>query len=158
MFTRRAFLKTGGLALFTAGIGGSPTFLARAAEAAAQPGLGKKRKILVTIFQRGAMDGLMAVTPYNDPHLRRYRPRLVMPVGTGGNALLDLDGTYALHPAFKPLVPYFNEKRLAVVHGVGSPEMTRSHFDAQDYMETGTPGRQGTSSGWLNRAVGLIGH
>ena len=158
MFTRRAFIKSGGMGLFAVGLGGSPQFLACAADAAAPQGMGKRRKVLVTIFQRGAMDGLMAVTPYNDPHLRRYRPRLAMAPGGGGNGLLDLDGTFALHPAFRPLTPYFAEKRLAIVHGVGSPNATRSHFDAQDYMEAGTPGRKGTATGWLNRAVGLMGH
>ncbi|MBW3621922.1 MAG: DUF1501 domain-containing protein [Armatimonadetes bacterium] len=160
MITRRAFMKTGGLALFTVGIGGSPQFLARAASAATPSKYGRRAKILVTIFQRGAMDGLMAVTPYNDPNLRNYRPRLLMAPGRGegGNALLDLDGRFGLHPAFAPLAPFYQEKRLAVVHGVGSPDPTRSHFDAQDYMETGTPGRKGTPSGWLNRAIGLKGH
>ena len=157
MFTRRAVLKSGGLALFSIGLGGCPTFLARAASRAANPKLGRRRKVLVTIFQRGAMDGLMAVTPLEDPMLARLRPRLSMTPGRAGG-LTDLDGRFGLHPAFAPLAPYYTEKRLAVVHGVGSPDPTRSHFDAQDYMETGTPGRKGTASGWLNRAVGLLGH
>jgi uncharacterized protein (DUF1501 family) len=76
----------------------------------------------------------------------------------GDDALLDLDGHFGLHPALRALAPYFEEGRLAIVHGVGSPDTTRSHFDAQDYMETGTPGRKNTPSGWLNRAVGLMGH
>jgi uncharacterized protein (DUF1501 family) len=76
----------------------------------------------------------------------------------GGDSLLDTGAGFGLHPAFAPLLPLFREGRLAVVHAVGSPDPTRSHFDAQDYLETGTPGRKGTSSGWLNRAVGLLGH
>lgn len=160
MTSRRAFLKAGGLGLIAMGLGGSPLFLNRAASAATGPALYKRRKVLVTIFQRGAMDGLMAVTPFADPHLRQHRPRLAMSAAhaSGDDALLDLDGRFGLHPALRPFAPYFEEGRLAIIHGVGSPHTTRSHFDAQDYMETGTPGRKGTASGWLNRAVGLMGH
>ncbi|MFB3042258.1 MAG: DUF1501 domain-containing protein [Candidatus Poribacteria bacterium] len=159
MWTRRAFMKSGGLALFSVSIGGTPLFLSRVANAALNPGL-NRRKVLVTIFQRGAMDGLMAVTPFNDPMLPKLRPRLAMTAArsAGESALIDLDGTFGFHPAFASMLPLFQEKRLAIVHGVGSPNPTRSHFDAQDYMETGTPGRKGTRSGWLNRAVGLLGH
>jgi uncharacterized protein (DUF1501 family) len=71
---------------------------------------------------------------------------------------LDLDNGYALHPALRQLSAPWREGALAIVHGVGSPDPTRSHFDAQDYMETGTPGRKGTASGWLNRVVGELGH
>lgn len=151
MFTRRALLKAGGLAVFAASLGGTPLFLGRAAQAA--PGM--KRRTLVTIFQRGAMDGLMAVPPLGDAGLAKLRPALAMGVKEG---VLELDGRFGLHPALAPLAPHFRAGRLAVVHGVGSPDPTRSHFDAQDYMETGTPGRKGTTSGWLNRAVGLMGH
>lgn len=146
MLTRRLFLKAGGVALFALGAG--PQFLTRTALAAQG-----RRKVLVTIFQRGAMDGLMAVTPLSED-LRALRPRLAM----GAKDLLDLGVDFGLHPAFEPLLPLWKEKRLGIVHAVGSPDSTRSHFDAQDYMETGTPGRKGTPSGWLNRAVGLLGH
>ncbi|MDY7092827.1 MAG: DUF1501 domain-containing protein [Acidobacteriota bacterium] len=152
---RRAFLKAGGLALVTLGAG--PSFLHRAARAVAAPGAHQRRKVLVTLFQRGAMDGLMAVSPVSAPELAKLRPRLALSAARGGD-LLDLGVGYALHPALKPLLEPWREGRLAVVHGVGSPDPTRSHFDAQDYMETGTPGRKGTSSGWLNRASGLLGH
>lgn len=158
MLTRRMFLKAGGVALFTFGVGGGPSFLSRAALAApAKPG---RRKVLVTIFQRGAMDGLMAVPPLDDTNLRRLRPRLAMSAARSADnqALLDLGNGFGLHPAFEPLLPLWKERRLGIVHAVGSPDPTRSHFDAQDYMETGTPGRKGTPSGWLNRAVGLLGH
>ena len=156
MWTRRMFLKTSGIALFTLGAG--PRFLARAAAAAS--GAKTPRKVLVTIFQRGAMDGLMAVPTLDDTALRSLRPRLAMTAArTGGEeAALDLGVGFGLHPAFGPLVPFWREGRLGIVHAVGSPDPTRSHFDAQDYMETGTPGRKGTPSGWLNRAVGLAGH
>ncbi|MES1243323.1 MAG: DUF1501 domain-containing protein [Acidobacteriota bacterium] len=151
MWTRRLFLKSGAVALFTWGAG--PQFLARAAQASAG-----RRKVLVTIFQRGAMDGLMAVPPVEG--LGAFRPRLAMSAArsAGEEALLDLGVGFGLHPAFEPLVPFWQEKRLGIVHAVGSPDPTRSHFDAQDYMETGTPGRKGTPDGWLNRAVGLLGH
>ncbi|MXV15710.1 DUF1501 domain-containing protein [Hufsiella ginkgonis] len=161
MTTRRAFLKSGGLALFGIGLGGLPSFLARAAETGntlINPF--KRRKVLVCIFQRGAMDGLMAVTPFNDQYLKAARPTLFMSAAKGGKGtpLIDLDGQFGLHPAMKAFEPMFLEKRLAIVHGVGSPNKTRSHFDAQDYMESGTPYSKGTPSGWLNRAVGLLGH
>ena len=159
MWTRRAFLKSSGLALFSVSLGSTPLFLNRTANAATNAD-SLRRKVLVTIFQRGAMDGLMAVTPFNDPMLPKLRPRLALTAAksAGDAALIDLDGTFGLHPSFAPIQPLFQEKRLAIVHGVGSPNPTRSHFDAQDYMETGTPGHKGTRSGWLNRAVGLLGH
>ena len=155
MITRRAFLRSGAVAVFAAGFGGSPLFLNRAVAATT-----KKNKVLISIFQRGAMDGLMAVTPFNDPMLKKLRPRLAMSAAQsqGEHALIDLDGTFGLHPAFSSFKNLFLEKRLAVIHGIGSPDPTRSHFDAQDYMETGTPGIKSTQSGWLNRVSGLLGH
>jgi uncharacterized protein (DUF1501 family) len=162
MMNRRLFLKTGGIALFSLGVGAGPGFLTRAAMAAQGTGStpARKRRILVTIFQRGAMDGLAAVPPIDDSTLRTLRPRLAMSGARaeGDQALLDLGTGFGLHPAFEPLMPLWKEKRLGIVHAVGSPDPTRSHFDAQDFMETGTPGRKGTPSGWLNRAVGLTGH
>ncbi|MGI8637268.1 MAG: DUF1501 domain-containing protein [Segetibacter sp.] len=160
MTSRRAFIKSGGLALFGIGLGGVPSFIARAADSDKIIGLYKKRRVLVTIFQRGAMDGLMAVTPFNDPYLKAARPTLFMSAAKDQKAspLIDLDGKFGLHPAMKSFEHFFTEKRLAIVHGIGSPNNTRSHFDAQDYMETGTPFSKGTPSGWLNRAVGLLGH
>ena len=113
---------------------------------------------MVCIFQRGAMDGLMAVSPYGDPSLKTLRPTLYMSPAETEGKMFDLDGYFGLHPAMASLAPMFTEKRMAIVHGVGSPNNTRSHFDAQDYMESGTPFNKGTASGWLNRAVGLMGH
>src|SRR5436190_3516657 len=161
MLTRRVFLKGGGLSLLAFGAG--PTFLQRAALGAAVPRAARARQVLVTIFQRGAMDGLMAVAPTGGSALQSYRPRLGMsaaraPRSGVESGLLDLGVGYALHPAFGGLKPLWEAKNLAIVHAVGSPDPTRSHFDAQDYMESGTPGRKGTQSGWLNRAVGLLGH
>ena len=157
-WTRRAFMKGSGLALFSASFGGTPLFLSRAADAANNPLAHSRRKVLVTIFQRGAMDGLMAVTPFNDAALAEARPNLFMHLTDPKNELTDLDGRFALHPSFADLAPLYKDGRLAIVHGVGSPNKTRSHFDAQDYMENGTPGVKGTRTGWLNRAVGLLGH
>ena len=153
MLTRRVLLKSGGLALLSMGAG--PAFLDRLALASTDLG---RRKILVSIFLRGAMDGLMAVPPLSEESsLARYRPRLAMSAArTSDQPLVELDGLFGLHPAFAPLLPFWQDGRLAIVHGVGSPNPTRSHFDAQDFMETGTPWRRGTSSGWLNRLAGKV--
>ena len=160
MLTRRGFTKAGGLALFAAGVGGVPSFLARAAQAATAAPPVSRRKTLVAVFQRGAMDGLAAVQPVGSAHLAALRPRLVLSESTseGDGGLLPLSGGYGLHPALAPLAPFYRDGQLAVLHGVGSPVPTRSHFDAQAYMETGTPGDKTARSGWLNRAVGLAGH
>jgi len=160
MSSRRGFLKAGGLALFGIGVGGVPSFVARAANSRKIIDPYKKNKIMVCIFQRGAMDGLMAVTPFTDTYLQAARPTIFMTAAQGGKGtpLLDLDGRFGLHPAMKGFEPLFKDGRLAIVHGIGSPNNTRSHFDAQDYMESGTPFNKGTGSGWLNRAVGLLGH
>ena len=160
MQSRRGFLKNGGLALFGISLGGVPTFVARAANnnKILQPY--KRQKMLICIFQRGAMDGLMAVTPFTDQYLQAARPTLFMSAAKDSKTtpLIDLDGRFGLHPGFKSFEELYKDKRLAIVHGIGSPNNTRSHFDAQDYMESGTPFNKGTASGWLNRAVGLMGH
>ena len=160
MVSRRAFLKSGGLAMFGIGIGGVPSFMANAASSNKLIGNYGKKKVLVCIFQRGAMDGLMAVTPFTDTYLQAARPNLfISPTkNKNGSSLIDLDGKFGLHPSLQAFEPFFKEKRLAIVHGIGSPSNSRSHFDAQDYMESGTPDNKGTSTGWLNRAVGLLGH
>jgi uncharacterized protein (DUF1501 family) len=104
------------------------------------------------------MDGLMAVSPFADPALKTLRPSLFMSPSEKEGGLFDLDGKFGLHPSLSAFQPFFKENRLAIVHGVGSPNNTRSHFDAQDYMEAGTPFNKGTASGWLNRVAGLMGH
>lgn len=158
MANRRAFMRSGAMALFATGLGGVPSFItATAGEKKIIPPY-KKSKTLVCIFQRGAMDGLMAVTPYADPNLKLLRPGLYMSPAQTEGQLFDLDGKFGLHPSLGSLSGYFTEGRMAIVHGVGSPNTTRSHFDAQDYMESGTPNSKSTASGWLNRAVGLTGH
>lgn len=159
MSSRKAFLKQAGLALFSIGVGGIPTFIARAAESDKWLRPYKKKKVLLFIFQRGAMDGLMAVSPFTDDNLKKSRPTLFMDAAKASKTpLIDLDGKFGLHPSLKAFESLYKEKRLAIVHGMGSPNNSRSHFDAQDYMESGTPFNKGTASGWLNRAAGLLGH
>jgi uncharacterized protein (DUF1501 family) len=144
--TRRYFLKGGGVAML--GFSAMPSFLTRALQAATEQG----KKVLVVIFQRGAMDGLNAVVPYGERSYYSMRPTIAIPAPNGGQgAALNLDGFFGLHPSLEPLVPLFNNKQLAIVHAAGSPDNSRSHFDAQDYMESGTPGVKSTEDGWLNR-------
>ena len=148
MHDRRFFLKSSGLAL--AGIGFAPGFLRRAL---ASTDAGRK-KILVTIFQRGAVDGLSMVPPVAEGRYYDLRPAIAIPrPGQGDDAALALDGHFGLHPALKSLFPLWNAGALAIVHGVGSPDPTRSHFDAQDYLDSGTPGVKSTDDGWLNRTL-----
>jgi uncharacterized protein (DUF1501 family) len=146
--SRRLFLRSSGLALVSFGL--VPRALVRAVQAAEG---GRRRKTLVVVFQRGACDGLNTVIPYGDDLYRRLRPTIAVPPPRGGSldAALDLDGRFGLHPALAPLLPLWKEGILAPVHAVGSPDATRSHFDAQDFMESGTPGRKSTDDGWLNR-------
>ena len=141
---RRIFLRNSALAM--AGVGSAPLWLGRAAFAA--EGTGRK-KILVAIFQRGAADGLNIVAPYGDAEYYKLRPSISIPQ----KEVVDLDGYFGLHPSLAPLKPIWNDGHLAVIHAAGSPDPTRSHFDAQDYMESGTPGFKGTTDGWLNRAL-----
>src|ERR1043166_3725026 len=143
-FSRRQFLKSTGLGFLALGL--PPSFLARAAEAQQT----NRGKTLVVVFQRGAMDGLNAVVPFKDPAYYSLRPSIAIPE-SGENRIVDLDGFYGLHPALAPLKTLYDKKQLAIVHAAGSPDNTRSHFDAQDYMEIGTPGIKSTPDGWLNR-------
>ncbi len=128
----------------------------RAAWAAAPSGADPAAHKLVVIFLRGAVDGLNVVVPYADPgyHAGRSTIALGAPGSPGG--VLDLDGRFGLHPALSPLMPLWQSGKLAFVHAAGSPDATRSHFDAQDYMESATPGRKGTPDGWLNRLLGAL--
>jgi uncharacterized protein (DUF1501 family) len=148
MTTRRIFLKSSGLALVSFGV--APKLLLRAVHAAPAS---RRRKALVVVFQRGACDGLNTVVPYGESLYRSLRPTIAVPAPRGGSkdAALDLDGFFGLHPALEPLLPIYKDGGLAAVHAVGSPDPTRSHFDAQDFMESGTPGRKSTDDGWLNR-------
>jgi uncharacterized protein (DUF1501 family) len=143
--TRRIFLRNGALAVV--GTTALPSFLARAAFGAADPGTRTKR--LVVIFQRGAADGLNIVVPHGETSYYAMRPTINIP----RKSVLDLNGFFGLHPAMSSFEPLWKQKHLAIVHAAGSPDPTRSHFDAQDFMESGTPGIKATDDGWLNRAL-----
>ena len=143
--TRRVFLKGGAMAVVGTAV--VPSFLTRAVYASEAPVTGKKR--LVVIFQRGAADGLNIVIPHAESSYYAMRPTIAIP----RQSVIDLDGFFGLHPSLSALKPLWEQKHLAIVHAAGSPDTTRSHFDAQDYMESGTPGRKATEDGWLNRAV-----
>ena len=150
MSTRRIFLRNSALAMV--GAGSAPLWLQRALYAS--PAAAGK-KILVAIFQRGAADGLNVVVPHGERAYYEMRPTIAVPRPSAGSpdAALDLDGFFGLHPSLAPLKPLFDAGHLAIVHAAGSPDPTRSHFDAQDYMESGTPGYKATPSGWMNRAL-----
>jgi uncharacterized protein (DUF1501 family) len=143
--TRRVFLRSGSLAVI--GTAAIPAFLARDADAAES--LGTKNKRLVVIFQRGAADGLNIVVPHGERAYYAMRPSINIP----RNAVIDLDGFFGLHPSLSPFQPLWKQRHLAIIHAAGSPDPTRSHFDAQDFMESGTPGLKATEDGWLNRAL-----
>jgi uncharacterized protein (DUF1501 family) len=152
---RRYFIKSGSVALASIGVSlSAPSFLQRALLAEGRELItGGRRKTLIAIFQRGAVDGLNMVVPHGERSYYDLRPSIAIPKPQAGNAdaALDLDGFFGLHPVMSPLKPFWDSKRLAIVHASGSPDNTRSHFDAQDYMESATPGRKGTPDGWLNR-------
>jgi len=143
--TRRCFIRSSALAV--AGFGAAPLWLLRAS--AQSP---SRRKILVAIFQRGAADGLNIVVPYFAKAYYDLRPTIAVAAPGKPNGGIDLDGRFALHPSLGQLKPLWDSGQLAIVHAAGSPDPSRSHFDAQDYMESGTPGRT-SSDGWLNRAL-----
>lgn len=146
MTTRRVFLRNS--ALTVVGTAAIPSFLQRAAFGAVQTA-GTRTRRLVVIFQRGAADGLNIVVPHAEAQYYSLRPTINIPK----KSVLDLDGFFGLHPSLAPFQPLWQQKHLAIVHAAGSPDITRSHFDAQDFMETGTPGVKSTQDGWLNRCV-----
>ena len=150
MHPRRVFLKSGSLAMLSLGF--APSFLARAAA-----GSTARKRLLVVVFQRGAVDGLNMVVPYGEADYYRLRPTIAVGRPGAADAALDLDGFFGLHPRMAPLAPYWASGSLAVVHACGSPHGTRSHFDAQDYMETATPGVKSTRDGWMNRYLQAAG-
>jgi uncharacterized protein (DUF1501 family) len=154
MTSRRIFLRDSALAMV--GTGAAPLWLERALYAADAPS--PRKKILVAIFQRGAADGLNVVVPHGEKAYYALRPTIAIPRPGAGKqeAAIDLDGFFGLHPALAPLKPLYDARHLAIVDAVGSPDPTRSHFDAQDYMESGTPGRKATSDGWMNRALAKV--
>jgi uncharacterized protein (DUF1501 family) len=150
MLSRRYFMKASGLALASFAV--APSFLVRTASASGVSG-GKDRPIVIALFQRGAADGVSMVVPFGDPHYYSVRQQIAIPSPARGNAesAIDLDGFFGLHPSFSMLKPIYDEGHLAIVHAVGSTDNTRSHFDAQDYMESGAPGNKSVNDGWMNR-------
>src|ERR1043165_8811565 len=147
MISRRVFLKDGAFALVSLGF--APSFLTRTAYA---QGRTVRAKQLIAIFQRGAVDGLSVVVPFGESDYYRARPSIAIArPNAGDNAAIDLDGFFGFNPQLAPFKQLWDARALAIVHACGSPDSTRSHFDAQDYMETGTPGVKSTQDGWLNR-------
>jgi uncharacterized protein (DUF1501 family) len=147
--SRRVFIKSGAASMLSLGF--APSFLTRAAEAATG------RKLLIAIFQRGAVDGLNMIVPYGEAEYYRLRPSIAVARPGAADGALDLDGFFGLHPRMAPLLPLWTNGSLGIVHACGSPDRTRSHFDAQDYMETATPGVKSTRDGWLNRCLQVSG-
>ena len=144
MTSRRVFLKSGAMAMITMGF--APSFLARTASAA-----GSRKKLLITVFQRGAVDGLNMVVPYGEADYYRARPSIAIARPGAAGGAIDLNGFFGLHPRMSSFKPLWDRGELAIVQASGSHDTTRSHFDAQDYMESATPGIKSTKDGWLNR-------
>ncbi|HUF89311.1 MAG TPA: DUF1501 domain-containing protein [Gemmatimonadota bacterium] len=146
---RRMFLKQGALAFLSLGL--PPGFLARTlfAESAAA----RRGRTLICIFQRGAVDGLAMIPPFGESAYYGARGTIAIPQPGAVGGAIDLDGFFGLHPALEPLAPLYRSRELAIVHACGSPHPTRSHFEAQDYMETAAPGDRDVRDGWLNRAL-----
>ena len=151
---RRYFLKSSGIALASLGLmSAAPRFLHQFANAAALTDAYGKKKILITIFQRGAVDGLNMVVPHGESEYYNLRRSIAVPKPNQTDGAIDLDGFFGLHPSLKPLEKFWQARQFAVIHSAGSPDNTRSHFDAQDYMESATPGVKSTRDGWLNRVL-----
>jgi uncharacterized protein (DUF1501 family) len=152
---RRFFIKSGGVALASFGVmNAAPSFLQRTVFGQTRERITSgRRKTLIAIFQRGAVDGLNMVVPFGESAYYDLRPSIAIPKPAAGNAeaAVNLDGFFGLHPSLTPFRSLWDSKRLAIVHAAGSPDSTRSHFDAQDYMESATPGVKSTPDGWLNR-------
>jgi uncharacterized protein (DUF1501 family) len=147
--SRRVFLQGAGLA--AVGVGLAPTsLLVRTARAAAGD------KVLVKVFLRGGADGLNLCAPWGDPEYYSLRQGIALPRPGAAGGVVDLDGDFGMHPELAPLEPFFDDGRLAFVHAVGNTRLTRSHFDAQDFMESGTPGDKQTATGWLDRAIARL--
>jgi uncharacterized protein (DUF1501 family) len=142
--SRRRWLTTTGAALLPFG---SHAFAARVPEAQGR---------LIVVFLRGAVDGLNVVVPYDDPDYAALRPTIGIAPPGAANGALDLDGHFGLHPALESVMPLWRDKSLAFIHAAGSPDPSRSHFDAQDFMESGTPGHKNTQDGWMNRLLAVL--
>lgn len=157
---RRVFVKSGAMALVTMGL--SPSFLRRTVFAqdllagAATHG-NRRGRVLICLFQRGAADALNVVVPHAESAYYRMRPSIAIARPNAPGGAVDLDGFFGLHPSLAPFKDLWSRGLLAPIHAVGSPSATRSHFDAQDYMESGTPDDKGTRDGWLNRYLATRG-
>lgn len=151
MINRRAFVRSGALALLALGM--PPEFLHRAL--LAKTAASARKKTLICVFQRGAVDGLSMVVPFGDKSYYDNRRSIAIeaPTRTAEAGAIDLNGYFGLHPELQPLHELFARKELSIVTAVGSPNPTRSHFDAQDFMESATPGSKTTRDGWLNRVL-----
>jgi uncharacterized protein (DUF1501 family) len=149
--SRRAFIGQAA-ALGAAGV----VVLSRSAWAARAGSGDTSRKRLVVVFMRGAVDGLNVVVPHGEPNYYDARPTLAVPRAGSDGGAIDLDGFFGMHPALAALEPQWRDGTLAFLHACGSPDPTRSHFDAQDYMESGTPGVKRTSDGWMNRVLAAM--
>jgi uncharacterized protein (DUF1501 family) len=147
---RRVFVKGGAMALLAMGL--PPEFVTRSL--LAETRAAARKKTLICIFQRGAVDGLSMVVPFGDPAYYRGRTSIAIadPARRGARGALDLDGFFGMHPSLAPLHELYGRKELAIVHAAGSPSATRSHFEAQDIMETASP-EAVARDGWLNRAL-----
>ena len=151
---RRVFLKSGSIAMASLGMSlSAPSFLERVVMGREANAAAGRRKVLIAIFQRGAVDGLNMVVPFGESNYYNARPSIAIPKPASGNAesAIDFDGFFGLHPAMRSFKPLWDSKQLAIIHASGSPDNSRSHFDAQDYMESATPGVKSTADGWLNR-------
>ncbi len=149
LIARRDFIRGATLAASGTIIFGPHRWLARAST-----GINNHKRLLV-VFLRGAVDGLNVVVPYDDSNYYENRPSIAIP-RIGARAVLDLDGHFGLNSALDSLMPAWKEGTLAFVHACGSPDATRSHFDAQDYIESGTPGIRTTPDGWMNRTLAAL--
>src|SRR5271166_1233625 len=159
-FIRRAILISAGALLPF----GHDAWAARSIEGSPRSAGGRKR--LVVVFLRGAIDGLNVVAPHGDPLYFEARPTIAIPrprggsavvsAGSGDQSMLDLDGHFGMHPALGSLLPLWRDRKLAFIHACGSPDPTRSHFEAQDYIETATPGVRSTQDGWMNRLLAQL--
>lgn len=145
-FLRHLMLASGGLMLSV----GRRGWAARLADD------GEDARRLVVVFLRGAVDGLNVVVPWADDRYHEARPSIAIPRPGQAGGVTDLDGHFGLHPALSPMLQFWQDKTLAFIHASGSPDPSRSHFDAQAFMETGTPGVATTPDGWMNRLLGAL--
>src|ERR1700728_2656473 len=138
-------------------LGGSASFASsRGAWALMSPSGSVSNRRLIVVFMRGAVDGLSLVVPHTEANYYRLRPSIAIGKPGSADGAFDLDGRFGLHPALAPLMPFWQQGSLAFVHAAGSPDPTRSHFDGQDNIESGTPGNKATPDGWLNRLEGAL--